>query len=255
MTADATIVRVAALVRHEARLLARAPGPIIGYTFVPLVLMTVLRPMLELLTAAGPIAGSRGTAQAATGMAVMFSLFAVKVVGAGFLEERTWHTWDRLRASPASGREILVGKAVPMLCVLTIQQSIVLGVATIAFGLRPAGSWWPLALTIIVWSGCILVIGISAASLVRSPAQLSVGGDIAAVLTSILGGALVPAALLPAWLQYVGPGSPGYWAMRAYRAALAGDTSATFVEPLAILTVFVAIGLVLSSILVRGRRA
>jgi ABC-2 type transport system permease protein len=245
-------VRVAALVRHEARLLARAPGPLIGYTIVPLVLMSVLRPMLELLTAAGPPAEWRGTAQAATGMAVMFSLFAVKVVGAGFLDEHTWHTWDRLRASPASGREILAGKALPMLGVLIVQQSIVLGVATIAFGLRPAVSWWPLACTVVVWSACILVIGMTAATLVRSPAQLSVGGDILAVLTSILGGALVPLTLLPAALQWVAPASPGYWAMRAYRAALVG--APTF-GPLAILLAFFALGVVASSLFLRRGRA
>lgn len=216
--------------------------------------MTVLQPMLELLARTSPTTGLHGTAQAATGMAVMFSLFAMKVVGAGFLEERTWHTWDRLRASPARGGEILVGKAVPMLGVLTVQQSVILGFAMVAFGLRPTTSWWILVVTVIAWSGCILVLGIAAATLARSPAQLSVAGDIAAVLTSVLGGALVPAALLPGWLQYIGPGSPGYWAMRCYRAAFSDLGPSTMLGPLAGLALFLAVGVAVDASLLRGRR-
>ncbi|MCI0549007.1 MAG: ABC transporter permease [Candidatus Rokubacteria bacterium] len=252
MGADAAgLTRIGALVRHEAILLARAPGPLVGYTVMPLLLMTVLRPMLELLARASPATELHGTAHAATGMAVMFSLFAVKMVGAGFLEERTWHTWDRLRASPVRGCEILIGKAVPMLVGLIVQQSIIIGFAMAAFGLRPATTWWPLAVAVVVWSGCILVLGIAGATLVRTPAQLGVAGDIAAVLTSILGGALVPTALLPSWLGYIGPASPGYWGMRCYRAAFLDPGTSSMMGSVAGLALFLAVGVVASASLVR----
>lgn len=245
--------RIGALVRHEAILLARAPGPLIGYTVMPVLLMTVLRPMLERVASLGLTTGMDGTAQAAAGMAVMFSLFALKVVGAGFLQERTWHTWDRLGASAARTSELLIGKAVPMLTVLLVQQVIILGFATAVFGLRPAAAWWPLALVAIAWTGCILILGTAAATLVQNPAQLSVAGDIAAVLTSILGGALVPAELLPGWLRAVGPLSPGYWAMRSYRAALVDPAPASLIGGLAGLGCFIALGIVLSASLARRR--
>ena len=245
--------RIAALVRHETLLLARAPGPLIGYTVMPLLLMTVLRPMLERVAALGSTTSVGGTAQAAAGMAVMFSLFALKVVGAGFLQERTWHTWDRLRASPARTSEILIGKAVPMLVVLLIHQVIIFGFAIVVFGLRPAAAWWPLPIVAIAWTGCVLILGTAAAALVQSPAQLSVAGDIAAVLTSILGGALVPAEMLPGWLRVVGPLSPGYWAMRSYEAALVDSRHASLIAALAGLGCFIALGIVLSASLARRR--
>ncbi len=245
--------RIAALVRHETILLARAPGPLIGYTVMPVLLMTVLRPMLERLAALGSTTGMGGTAQAAAGMAVMFSLFALKVVGAGFLQERTWHTWDRLRASPARASEILVGKAVPMVIVLLVHQAIIIGFAMAVFGLRPAATWWPLVLVAVAWTGCVLILGTAAATLVQSPAQLSVAGDIAAVLTSILGGALVPAELLPGWIRAVGPLSPGYWAMRSYRAALVDSGASSLIGALAGLGCFIALGIVLSASLARRR--
>jgi len=245
--------RVAALVRHEAILLARSPGPLLGYTVMPLLLMTVLRPMLDLLSGVDGTPELHGTAQAAAGMAVMFSLFALKVVGAGFLQERTWHTWDRLCASPARGGEVLLGKAAPMLGVLIVQQAIIIGFAMAAFGLRPATTWWMLALAVVAWSGCVLVLGTAAATLVRSPAQLSAAGDIAAVLTSILGGALVPAALLPSWLRYLGPVSPGYWAMRCYRAALTEPSASSMIGSVTGLALFIGLGVALSASLVRNR--
>jgi ABC-2 type transport system permease protein len=254
MSSDSrTRCRITALVRHEAILLARAPGPLIGYTVMPMLLMTVLRPMLERAAAPGSTTGMGGTAHAAAGMAVMFSLFALKVVGAGFLQERTWHTWDRLRASPARTSEILIGKAVPMLIVLLVHQAIIIGFGMAVFGLRPAAAWWPLALVAIAWTGCILILGTAAATLVQSPAQLSVAGDIAAVLTSILGGALVPAEILPGWLRALGPLSPGYWAMRSYQAALVDSRASSLIGALAGLVCFIALGIVLSASLARRR--
>lgn len=256
MTPESTAChRLVALIRHETILLARSPGPLVGYTIMPLLLMTVLRPMLDRLSQVGGRPELSGTAQAAAGMAVMFSLFALKVVGAGFLQERTWHTWDRLCASPARGSEVLLGKAVPMLGVLIVQQAIIMSFAVIALGLRPATRWWFLALALVAWSGCILVLGTAAATLVRSPAQLSAAGDIAAVFTSILGGALVPTVLLPSWLRYFGPVSPGYWAMRCYRAALAEPNASAMIGSVGGLALFIGLGVALSSSLVRNRTA
>jgi ABC-2 type transport system permease protein len=249
------VTRLAALIRHEASLLARSPGPLIGYTVMPLLLMTVLQPMFERIAHLSAAPDINGTAQAASGMAVMFSLFALKVVGAGILQERTWHTWDRLRASPARAVEVLVGKAVPTLGVLIVQQAIIIGFAAAMFGFRPAPPWWALVLVVITWSGCILVLGTAAATLVRSPAQLSAGGDIAAILISILGGALVPIAWLPDWLHFVAPISPGYWAIRCYRAALLGPDAGSIFRSAMGLAAFIALGIAVSMSLVRSRAA
>ena len=231
--------RIAALMAHEAVLLIRAPGPLIGYTVMPLLLMTVLEPML-------------GTAHAAAGMAVMFALFALKLVGADVQQERTWHTWDRLRASPAQIGEVLIGKAVPILGVLILHQAIILGFAMLTLGLRPAAPWWTIALVVLAWSICVLVLGAAAATLVRTPAQLSAAGDIAAILTSTLGGALVPITVLPGWLRALAPLSPGYWAMRCYRGVL-DDPASISLAAVAALAAFAVLGLILSAALVRTR--
>jgi ABC-2 type transport system permease protein len=231
--------RVAAVARHQAALLARSPGPLISYTVLPILLMTVIQPMLRLVHGGPP---AQGTVQAAAGMAVMFSLFALKLVAANLLDERLWRTWDRLRASPARLIEVMAGKVAPMLCALLVQQGVLFLFAALVFGLRPAGGWLALVLAALAWCSCVLLLGSAAATLARSTAQLSAGGDIAAVLNTILGGALVPVALLPAWIRAASPISPGYWAMRGYEAAFTGHGLGPLAVPMLGLAAFAVLG-------------
>ena len=237
-------VRLAAEVRHQAALIARDPGPLIGYTVMGLLLITATRPLYGALGRVGAGEAETGIDLAAAGMAVMFSLFALKVGAAQLLNERTWRTWDRLRTSPAGFGEILAGKSVPILAALAAQQAILFGFAAAAFGLHPRAGWW--AACALAWSACVLVLGLAASTLARTPAQLSAAGDVVALLTTVLGGALVPVGLLPGWMRAVAPASPGYWALGAYRAALAGDP-AQLARPLAMLGVFALIGIAIAA--------
>jgi ABC-2 type transport system permease protein len=233
--------RLRAEIRHQATLLARDPGPMIGYAFMGILLITVTRPLYRSL-------GGDGIDQAAAGMSVMFSLFALKVAAAHLLNERTWHTWDRLRSTPAGFAEILVGKAVPIYGAILAQQAVLLGFGAAVFGLRPQAGWWALAVCVLAWSACVLLLGLGASTLARSPAQLSAAGDVFALLTTVLGGAIVPVQLLPDGFRHVAPVSPGYWALSAYRAAITGSP-AQMGRPLAMLALFGGIGLCVAAVI------
>ena len=78
---------------------------------MPLVMIVLLRPLY--LSALARRGVQAGTVQVVTGMLVMFSLLALSVVGTAILTERTWRTWDRLRATPARSGELLATKALP----------------------------------------------------------------------------------------------------------------------------------------------
>ena len=125
-------IRLAAETRHQGALIARDPGPMIGYAVMGLLLITVTRPLYAALGRQIPGSASAGIDQAAAGMAVMFSLFALKVGAAHLLNERTWRTWDRLLASPAGFAEILAGKALPLFTVIAAQQALLFGFAAAA---------------------------------------------------------------------------------------------------------------------------
>ena len=85
------------------------------------------------------------------------------------------------------------------------------------------------------------MMGAGAATLARTPAQLSAAGDIFALLTSVLGGAIVPISLLPHAMRSLAPISPGYWGLRAYHAALTA-TPTSLVHPLIALAGFGVLG-------------
>lgn len=234
-------IRIRAAVRHQVALIARDPGPMLAYLVMGLLLITVTRPMYAVLGRLLPGSAARGIDQSAAGMAVMFSLFALKVAAAHLLNERTWHTWDRLRASPARFGDILTGKAAPIFASILVQQGILFGFSAGVFGLRPRAGWLALLVCSFAWSACVLLLGAGASTLARSPAQLSAAGDVSALLTTVLAGAIVPVVLLPGWLRHIAPASPGYWALDAYRTALTGAPAA-LARPLAMVVVFGLLG-------------
>jgi ABC-2 type transport system permease protein len=214
-------MRLAVLVRHNFTLLLREPGPVITRLIQPVALITLMRP---LYTAALP--GAAGTVQVVVGMQVMFSMLALSVIGSALLTERTWHTWDRLRATPAGPVVLLTGKAVPAFAMLLAQQAVVLCFGVLAFGMHVASAGLAL-LAITVWVLALLGIGATLGAVLRSQSELNVAYDLGGVLLSALGGALVPLARLPHWAQHVAPASPGYWAMSALRSSMAGQLTGT----------------------------
>jgi ABC-2 type transport system permease protein len=206
------------MVRHNLILVGREPGPMISRIVMPVVIVLVLRPLYT--SALGGQA--RGTAQAVVGMLVMFSLLGMSVVGNAVLTERSWHTLDRLRATPARPVELLAGKAVPVLLLVLTQQAVVLGLGVGVLHLHVT-SYGLLGLAVATWAATLLCLGSALAMVVRSHAELSAAIDIGSIILTCLGGALVPLSTMPGWARTIAPASPGYWAMRCLHAALDGD--------------------------------
>ncbi|OIV38129.1 hypothetical protein BIV57_07365 [Mangrovactinospora gilvigrisea] len=211
------LIRLAALLRHNLLLVRREPGPQISRLVMPLVLLAVLQPLYRTVGT---------TAEAATGMMVMFAMLAVSVIGSGILVERLWRTWTRLHATPARPAEILLAKALPAYALLLLQQALVVAFAVAVFGM-PLRHPVLLAAAIAVWCAVLLCVGALLGSLVRSPAALSSVQDIVGLLCTAVGGALVPLTVLPHWVRAAAPASPGYWAVGMLRSALAGSPGAT----------------------------
>jgi len=215
--------RVGSLIRLNTVLLLREPGPVASRLIVPLVLITVLEPLYR--AALANAGGREGTTQVVAGMLVMFSLLALSIVGSAILTERAWRTYDRLRATPAASWELLVGKAVPALAVLALQQTLILCFGSVLFGL-PVTDVGLLAVVVAVWVLTLLCLGMALGAIARSHSELSVFYDIGGLALTVLGGALVPLTMMPDWARALAPVSPGYWAMSALRSALAGDVGA-----------------------------
>lgn len=216
LPADVPGGRMLALVRHNTTLLLREPGPLLSRLTMPLVAVAVFEPLDRAALGAG------GPAQAVTGMLVLFSMLGLSIVGTSIVTERLWHTWDRLRTTPARPLELVAGKAVPVLGALFVQQAAILGFGAGVEGMHVADLAL-LVLAVALWSMTLLAIGSALALVVRSQAEFAAAQDIGSFIATSLGGALVPLSRLPAWARHVAPASPGYWAMSAFRGALSGD--------------------------------
>lgn|GEM_PF-188890 len=232
-----SLLRAGVLIRHNTLLLLREPGPLIGRLVMPVLLMLALRPLY--VAAEGPA----GAGQAAVGALVTFSLLALSIVGGSILTERVWHTWDRLRATPVRPLELLVGKAVPVLGVLALQQAVVLATG-VAVGGMAVDSPGLLAAACAAWGLALLGMGSAVGVAARSFGQLSAAFDIGGFCLTTLGGALVPLATLPGWVQAAAPVSPGYWAATTLRHAAAGETAPTLRGVAVLLAVAVVGGVV-----------
>jgi ABC-2 type transport system permease protein len=226
--------RTAALIRHNTMLMAREPGPLASRLILPLAFLLLLHPLYE---QAQP--GNRGVTQAVVATLVTFSLMAMSISGSSILTERIWHTWERVRASAAHPAEQLVGKAVPVVGALVLQQAAVIGFGIIALGLTVNGL--PLlALVVLSWTLTVTAMGAALGLTVRSLSGLSASYDIGGMVLSSLGGALVPLAAMPLWIRHIAPASPGYWAVSALQAAVRGDAGRTMLAA-AVLLGFTAI--------------
>lgn len=211
--------RTNAVLRHNLMLMRREPGPLASRMVLPLAFLVLLHPLYEQAQR-----GERGVAQAVIATVVTFSMLAMSIAGSTFLTERVWHTWERLRATAAHPAELLVGKTVPVMAALLLQQAVVIAFGMLALGLTVAGL--PLlALVVLAWTMTLTALGAALGLLVRSLSALAACYDIGAMLLSSLGGALVPLAAMPAWIRHVAPVSPGYWAVSALQAALRDDAA------------------------------
>jgi ABC-2 type transport system permease protein len=217
----ASALRVAALTRHNLLLRRRDPSNLITCLIIPVILIALFKPVLTRLMPAG------GTAQDVTGQLVLSGTLALQIAGMSLLSERAWRTWEMLRTTPATAAELLIGKAVPVLAVLVLQQAVVIGYGVAAAGLSVTGPPFLLLLAMLVWSVTLLAAGSLLATLVRSHSQLAVLTDIGAIVVSTLGGALLPVSMMPSIARHLAPASPGYWAISMLKAAVRGDAAGT----------------------------
>ncbi|WP_051731890.1 ABC transporter permease [Kitasatospora phosalacinea] len=233
----ASLTRGAALARHEVRILAQDPSPLVALVVMPLLVITFLRPAFRSILVQEGYAAANGSEQAVPGLTVMFSFFVVSFGGLMLFREHGWHTWARLQVAGVRTVEIVAGKTAPLLLLLAVQFALVFGLGSALFGFRLHGSppaaaavflalaCWLVALTMLMFAVC------------RTDQQMIALTNVLTMLFGGLGGALVPVDSLPSWARAVSPATPGYWAIRGFRSVtLDGAGLSAVATPVAVLT-------------------
>ena len=208
-----------AVVKQQLRIIRRDPWFLFIMFAMPLVVMPLFKSTMGLSLQASGYSGASGAEQVVPGQIVMFGFFVGGSAGFCLFREHGWRTWDRLRASSASARTILIGFMIPWVLILTAFQIALLTVGGLALGLRLNGGS-PLAefLVIVAYALCIVALIMLVSSTLRTVNQVNAFQNVGAMAFAGLGGALVPITQLPGWAQAVGRFTPAYWAMRGHRA-------------------------------------
>jgi len=230
------LYRSTTVARHELRILAQDPSPLIALVVMPLLVITFLRPAFRSILVQEGYTWANGSEQAVPGLTVMFSFFVVSFGGLMLFREHGWHTWSRLQVTGVRTAEIVAGKMAPLLVLLALQFGLVFGVGALAFGLRVHGSPVAMVLVFLALSACQIGLTMLLFSICRTDQQMIAITNVLTMLFGGLGGALVPVAALPGWARAVSPATPAYWAIRGFRSVtLNGGGVSDVLLPVAVL--------------------
>lgn len=234
--------RSLAVAAIDARILRRDLSPVLVMTVIPLVFVPFFVPgaRAQLIQSGYPAA--TGVEYALPGLAVLFALLCVQQVLTAFFRDQQWGTWARLRVSPASPPELLLGKSLTAFVAQLAQLVVVFVGGAAIFGYRPAGSILGLAMVLIAFSAAMIGFALLLVAAFSSLELALVVGNVVAMAMAGLGGAFGPVESLPTWMTAVSPASPAYWALTAIRAiSLDGAGFATVVPQLGMLGAFVVL--------------
>ena len=205
------------LMRQNWALLMRDPAPIFLLIAMPLVMMAFLQGTGRAVLLGAGYTNASGAELVVPGMAVMFAFFGVGFIPTAFFAEHGWRTWDRLRASPASTLEIVLGKIVPAAILMLFQLVLLFVVGVVVFGMQIRGSLVGLAVMLLACTTVLVAFSMLLVSVARTASQAMATVNMAAMVLAGLGGALAPVDVLPAWAQTIAPLSPAYWMLKGFR--------------------------------------
>ncbi len=209
-----------AICKHEFRVMRSDLETPIFLIVIPLLMTAFMKPLFRMALVGEGFAGANGSEQAVPGMAVMFSTMFVGYMGFAFFRDHGWGTWERLRASPASPLQIMVGKLLPPFAVSILQLVVLFSAGVLAFDLVIRGSTAALVLVSGALTLALLSFGVAVTAIARTSQQLDAWGGMGGLLFAMLGGSLVPVSVLPGWARWMAPATPTYWAMEGYRSVL-----------------------------------
>ena len=120
------------------------------------------------------------------------------------------------------------------------QMAFLFGIGVLAFGMQVAGSIAALVLLSAVVSLTAVSLGLLMASLGGTERQLGGIGSVALLVMGMLGGCMMPRALMPPLMKAVGLFVPHGWALEGYYAVLVreGTTIADIAPSLGALLAF-----------------
>jgi ABC-2 type transport system permease protein len=212
-----------AILKHEFRVMLSDPSTAIFVVIIPLLLVALTKELFANQLAEDGFASANGSEFAVPGMAVAFAAFSVGYAGFTFFRDHGWGTWDRLRATPASSVDLMIGKLLPTVALTVVQLALLFALGGPLFGLDISGSVIALAFLIVVLALSLSAFGMLVTALARTMNQLNAIGSVGGMAMAMIGGAWVPISAMPGWAQAIAPALPTYWAMEGFQSVILED--------------------------------
>jgi ABC-2 type transport system permease protein len=219
------LTRSIAIARNDTRIALRDYFTAVTFVFFPLVLMVLSEKLYEPALIEEGIRTTSGAEQAVPGMSITFALLFIDLVSYAFFREHVWNTWNRLRGSSTTLSEVVIGKVACAFGLLLLQFALVFLGGVVLTGMEVRGSWPAIATVGIAFDLFVISAGLTVAAFSKSLIQASTISYLVVLVLASEAGALVPPSALPDWARVLGPLTPGYWAMDAYREAISTATA------------------------------
>lgn len=185
---------------------------------------------------------------------IMASLTAVQIAGA-VVVEREQRTLENLVISPLRSSELIAGKVSPYIVLAGLQAGTISAVAVFGLGVPFRGSVAIFAVALVLYVATMLGLGLAVSAVARTQQAAMFLSFMVSMLPSfMLSGFIFPIASMPRAIQYVTYLVPPRYFLSVVRGvflkgapldALAGDIAA--------LAAFAAVGLIVSTVLLRRR--
>lgn len=167
--------------------------------------------------------GTAAIAYYAGAVSILFLLFSSLQSAAMLIEERDTGILDRIAVGPAGTDVVVIGKFLFLTVQGVVQVSLIFLAAVLLHDLELAPRFGAWLLVTVTASAAAAGLGLAVASACTSKLQAQTISTFVVLVSSALGGSMVPRFMMPPWLQDIGWFTPNAWTVEAYYGILWRD--------------------------------
>ena len=139
---------------------------------------------------------------------------------ATLIDERSSGTLERKLSGPTNAGPIVLGKYAYMTVQGVVQCVVVFVVAWLAYAVDLTGRPVLWLMTTLVAASAAAGMALALAAICRTRQQLEASSTFLILVTSAIGGSMMPRSTMPSWMQQLGWLTPNTWVIEAYQGGL-----------------------------------
>ncbi|MFI6998372.1 ABC transporter permease [Nocardia sp. NPDC050175] len=177
------------------------------------------------------ITGSAGANQTVPGFTIMFGFYVMMFMGTSHYREHASGAWSLVRTSGLSRGMMAIQLAIPYFILSIVQMVLLIVTGRILFGGTINGSLLALVVLILTIAWTAIALGLVLISLTRNVSAMQNLCQLVVLGMGVVGGAVVPVRLMPAWNRPLAPLTPQYWAVDGMKSVLAQHGGLASIAP------------------------